>query len=505
MKFTRRNALKTSGLALGGLAFGRGKALAQCVPHSPCYPTSDKTQYYTYFYDALPTMDFTQTPVAPGTSFPTPTDTPPLEPNEMRITFMGSCIPPVRRAQAMMSIFVEVGWQNNKAVDQVIFDCGSGCVRNYGAMGVGFGRMNKIFINHLHCDHISDLTHIYGFGPSLDRLSPLYVFGPSPSGVRNPSPPPMFYDDGTNAFCRHLRETLRWHSESFSFQNTSYQGYIRPTKKDWGLPVVPVPVDGDPSNDGYAMIPIELNWAQIGGIAYDNPTTGLKITHYPVIHCRRGSMGYRLEWDSPSGPLSMIYSSDTKPEVNTILQASNGGKGVDVLIHEMIVPPEIWAMEASHYNQPLPAGVNTVWDNTVNRLTEVQDSSHTPQGAFGYLLRQINPRPRLTVATHFPVSDDTIECALTSVNKHCPDITDIGQGLTWSFDLMVIRVFPNRIEQYRAEVLDYGFSPIYQGPPSNLLNTPKYHDSQGNGDPYAQIDPTYQIESGPTTYCSDGY
>ena len=36
-----------------------------------------------------------------------------------------------------MSIFVEVGWENGKALDQAIFDCGSGCCANYGAMGVG--------------------------------------------------------------------------------------------------------------------------------------------------------------------------------------------------------------------------------------------------------------------------------------------------------------------------------------------------------------------------------
>ncbi len=506
MKFNRRDAFKVSGLALGGMALSRArKAFTQCLSTGGCYPTDDNTQFYTYFYDSIPTMDFTQAPVFPGTPFPTPTDTPALEPNEMRITFMGSCIPPVRRAQAMMSVFVEVGWQNNKAVDQVIFDCGSGCVRNYGAMGVGYGRMDKIFINHLHGDHMSDLTHIYCFGPSADRLSPLYVFGPSPSGVRNPLRRPEFYDDGTNAFCRNLREALRWHSESFSFQNTSYDGYEPPTRKSWGLPVDPRPVDGDPPNDGYAMVPIELDWTKTGGVAYDNPLTGVKITHFPVIHCRRGSMGYKFEWNG----MSMIYTSDTKPEVNTLLQASNGGKGVDVLIHEMIVPPEIWAMEASHYNQPPPAGANTTWDNTVARLTDVQNSSHTPQGAFGYILSKINPRPRLTVATHFPVSDDTIACALDSVKLHCPDITDLGQGLTWSFDLMVIRVFPNQpIQQYRAKVLDYGFSPIYQAPPGEL-NTPKYHDDDGNGDPYAQIDEKTAInqtdKNSKPNWCASGY
>ena len=508
MKVTRRDALKASGLALGGLAIGgTGKALAQCLPHGPCYPdTTHNTQRYSWF-DKLPTMDFTQTPVAPGTpfTFPTPSDTPKLDPDEMRITFMGSCTPLLRRAQALMSIFVEVGWKDNKAVDQVIFDCGSGCTRNYSAMGVGYGRMDKIFINHLHGDHTADLSHIYCFGPSGDRLSPQFVFGPSPSGVKSPRPPRRYYDDGINAFCANLREAWRWHTESFSFQNTSYQGYQLPTQQDWGLPVKPVPVSDDPPDDGYAMIPIQLDWTKIGGVAYNNPNTGLKITHFPVIHTRRGAMGYKLEWYGPDGswnrPLSMIYTSDTKPEQNTILQAINRdpkgvAKGVDVLIHEMIVPPEIWAMEFSHLNQP---GSGPNWDNVVARSTDVQNASHTPQGAFGYLLSQINPRPRLTVATHFPVSDDTIACALESVNKHCPDITDLGQGLTWSFDLLVLRVYPDRIEQYRAEVLDYGFGPLYAGPPANLKNPPKYSD------PYAQIDRTYEIKSGNDTYCDDGY
>ena len=505
---TRRQSLKLSGLALGGLALGR-RAAADCVePSQPCYPTADETQRYSY-YDSLPTIDYRQTPKPPGTVFSPPSDTPPLEPDEMRIIFMGSCIPPVRRAQAMMSIFVEVGWdeKTQRPLDHFIFDCGSGCVRNYGSMGVGFNRMDKIFVNHLHGDHMSDLTHIYCFGPSLDRLSPLYVWGPGPSGVRSPVPPYKRYSDGTKSFCQHLREALRWHSESFSFQNTSYKDFEPPTRRSWGLPHEPVPVSDDAEDDGFAMVPIQLDWRRVGGVAYDNRTTGVKVTHFPVIHCRRGSLGYKLEWNG----LSMIYTSDTKPEYNTIIQAANGGVGVDVLVHEMIVPPEIWAMEASHYDRPIPKGANPAWDNAVNRMIQVQNSSHTPQGGFGYLLSQIHPRPRLTVATHFPVADDTISCALRSVNKHCPDISaDIGklgeQALTWSFDLMVLRVRPGRpIEKLRAQVNEFGFSPIYTGPKAEDLNTPRYHDANGDGDPFAQIDTSASIVPGADTYCEDGY
>jgi len=29
---------------------------------------------------------------------------------------------------------------------------------------------------------------------------------------------------------------------------------------------------------------------------YDNKDTGVKITFFPVIHARKGSVGYKLEW-----------------------------------------------------------------------------------------------------------------------------------------------------------------------------------------------------------------
>jgi ribonuclease Z len=503
---SRRDSLKLSGLALGGLALGT-RAGATCNPPSaPCYPTEIRTQQYSY-YTGLPTLDYRQLPVVPNTpyTFPTPSDTPPLLENEMRITFMGSCIPPVRRAQAMMSVFVEVGSKDGKALDQFVFDCGSGCVANYGAMGVGFGRMDKIFLNHLHGDHMSDLTHIYCFGPSGDRLSPLYVFGPGPSGIRNPVTKRR-YADGTKALCQNLREALRWHSESFSFQNTSWDGYEPPTRRSWGLPHDPVPVSDDAADDGYAMVPIQLDWRDVGGLAYFNRKTGVKITHFPVIHCRKGSIGYKLEWNG----LSMVYTSDTKPEYNTIIQSRNGGDGIDVLIHEMVTPPEVWAMGNSHYNQ---YGSDQRWNETVERLKQVQNSSHTPQGAFGYLLSQIHPRPRLAVATHFPVSDDTITCALQSINKHCPDIgTDLDHlgdyGLAWSFDLMIIRVFAGNpkpdIQRCKAQVLDYGFSPLVELPPGDL-NPPKYATPDGKPDPYAQIDQSSAIDPGDDTFCDTGF
>ncbi len=44
----------------------------------------------------------------------------------------------------------------------------------------------------------------------------------------------------------------------------------------------------------------------------------------------------------------------------------------------------------------------------------------TSPGAFGYILSQIQPKPRLTVATHFPVADDTVTSAFESVKGTAP-------------------------------------------------------------------------------------
>jgi ribonuclease Z len=283
------------------------------------------------------------------------------------------------------------------------------------------------------------------------------------------------------------------------------------------LPSLPVQVSDDPPNDGYALIPFELTledyWAG-KNIAYDNKSTGVKITYFPVIHARKGSLGYKLEWTPPGIPgaktLSMIYTSDTRPEELSIEQAINEGRGVDVFIHEMSPAAQIWAMKGA--NLPVPPDPDSP---VVQNTAMVQNSSHTPQGAFGYMLSQIEPRPRLTVATHFPVADDTVECAMKSVLDHCPDAYQgnapkAGTRITWPLDLMVISVSEGQILEQKGMVSNYNNSAINQPIPSGTKNPPKYRKEDGTGDPYAQIDRATEIdpcdcETGECHYRVDGY
>ena len=138
---TRRQVLKASGLALGGLVVGgglTGSEIARAAEEQPCinsctpipacsWTNNAAAQRYNYF-NGLPAFK--------PFDFSSATTIPRLCENEMRITFMGLCFPPPRKAQQMMSVFVEVGWnkETNMPLDQFVFDCGSGVVANYGAM-----------------------------------------------------------------------------------------------------------------------------------------------------------------------------------------------------------------------------------------------------------------------------------------------------------------------------------------------------------------------------------
>lgn len=500
---SRRDLIKNTGLAIGGLAVGSkilsaDEAALQCGPNACGYPEN-------YSVKDTETWDYPNTLREFSLN-----DQQNLDDDEMRITFLGSNFPPARRTQQLMSVFVEVGpWVKNtsynkgnwgRAADSFVFDIGPGTANNYGAAGISYGRMDKVFIAHLHGDHMGDLPCVYCFGPSEDRKTPLYVFGQSQSGVKVPAwgnNPSRYYNDGTRNFCYNLRESCRWHTESFSFLPTNYgPTYPIPTKDDFGTPQQLVPVSDDPPYDGYAIVPVELNWKK-PGIAYNNPSTGVKVTHFPVIHARQGSMGFKLEWNG----LSMVYSSDTRPETYSQDMAS----GVDVFIHEMILPPDLLAMKNKGMDGPDPSVPG--YPGAVYMAKTVEESSHSPQGAYGCLLSGIKVRPKLSVIAHFPAANDTVDCALKSVRKHFPgeNYPVEGKDIVWACDFMVLRVKKNgNITQWRTRTNRFGFSA-----PMNFFaktGQPKYHKGNTNlMDPTQQLDLSTFIGPGPKTWCRDGY
>jgi ribonuclease Z len=455
MSITRRELLKNSAATVGGLALGG--ALSSCSTSSAQSP-GDPTQMNSLLA-SLP-------PYHPGTEK--------LGRDEMRISFMGTtCIPMI--SQAAVSVFVELG--NG---DCFVFDMGTGSIVKYWAMGVNLDKMYKIFLTHLHADHMGDLPFIYGFGPSYGRFWPLYIWGPSesnftytdPNGnVRGPFP------DGTKAYCDHLTEMMRWHNESQAFLFTSYNDYPPP------------PYDLSNKRDAYDLVAFELDWRKTGKDASGNPNNdnvaynqnGVKITHFPAVHCRAGSLSYKLEWKTPLGEvLSMIYCGDSLPNNYMI---DNAKSGVDVLIHEIVMTASNWIRKMGIDPDTHP--------NAVQQAQNVQDSSHTPHKAYGFILDQVQKQgkaPRLAVGTHFQATDDTIQLALEDIRKW------YNGEVTIAADTVVLNVTPAGVTRRRAVVSNYAWPITSTQIPYKNPQPPKYWKNNPNtgrpdGDPTAQLDP----------------
>ena len=492
-RISRRDALKLSGATLAAMAAGNGAQAAW----NGLQPPPGLTQVNTTFKSLRP--------FDPGE---------PIGSREMRISFLGTSVIE-RRAQARSSVFVELG--NGEAF---VFDCGSGVVSNYVAMSIPWSKMNKIFLTHLHGDHTSDLTHVYCFGPQGDRKSPLFVWGPSSSGVRNPDYPanprkqrhnPEYYDDGTLTFCEHFREMNRWHTESQSFVSTEWDPAEVVTT---GIPGWPgVGFQASPG-DGYDIYATELDWATGDAGEYwctntmlvprETPAPGpgqvpvpfdtapwvayqtdeVRISFFRSVHGRNGSLGYKLEWLTEG--LSMIFTGDTKPNEFLLDSATAGERPVDVLISEIVVDPEIWVARQS--------GITDECDPTFQagllNAEAVQENSHTPQKAFGYILNELQKArktPRLAVGTHFQATDDTIFMAMKDIRS------SYGGPVTIASDLMVLRVTRPAVDQRRAIVSDYSWSAAWNQKRETAL--PKYCDTDPESDnPYKPMAPLAQFD-----------
>ena len=267
-----------------------------------------------------------------------------LADNEMRITACGSWGPaPLRIGQGASCLLVELG--NG---DVFIFDVGGGTVGNLFALGVHPARLDKVFITHLHLDHVGGIFPLFD-AMGWARNTPLHVWGPS--GYT----PEL----GIAAFTQNVREASEWHIQSK--QSILARG---------GMTIVPHEVDIS-----------KFSPERPRQLAYDE--NGVKIYAFPVIHSLAGAMGYRLEWNGRT----LVYSADSQPSTFEAEQ----GKGADVFIHEIFPSAE----EFAYYNHmPIQAAEGVMVE-------------HTTPAELGRVFGLA--KPRLGVGMHFTLDDKLID------------------------------------------------------------------------------------------------
>jgi hypothetical protein len=82
-----------------------------------------------------------------------------LSKDEIRVTACGTGLPAARRGQAATCFLIELG--NG---DKFLFDIGTGSMANIAAMMIPYEYLDKVFLSHLHTDHMGDPQRIEGVG-----------------------------------------------------------------------------------------------------------------------------------------------------------------------------------------------------------------------------------------------------------------------------------------------------------------------------------------------------
>jgi ribonuclease Z len=211
----------------------------------------------------------------------------------IRVTLLGTGAPVPSIERFGPSILVEAGGQ------MLLFDCGRGASQRLWQMKIPLGRIDALFLTHLHSDHIVGIPDVWltGWIPAVygRRAHVFEVFGPA----------------GTREMMDNLVKAFSWDIATRSKEKN---------KEDSGALVN--------AHD----ISEKFVWEK----------NGVKVTPFTVRHAEfiDSALGYRIDY----GGHSVILSGDTRYSENLVRYA----KGADVVIHEVAA-----ANESSMKTSPL--------------------------------------------------------------------------------------------------------------------------------------------------------
>ena len=257
------------------------------------------------------------------------------EPGTLRVRLLGTNGGPTINAQRLgISTLVEAG------TETLVFDCGRGSPTGLSRLGIPVTNVRKVFITHLHSDHVIGIPELYLFPwASTGRKLPFEVWGPT----------------GTKSMMDHLRQAF------------AFDIHVRGD------------VDEKFAAEGIRAIAHDIR----EGVIYES--NGVKVTAFLVDHGPvRPAFGYRLDY----GGRSVVISGDTRPSENLVKFA----QGADVLIHEI----GTWKQDPllSGPQDELYAGTNLT-----RRQRRTIAEHHTDAEEVGEVFEKV--KPRLAVLSHY--------------------------------------------------------------------------------------------------------
>lgn len=203
----------------------------------------------------------------------------------IKITLLGTGAPVPSIERFGPSILVEAGGQ------KLLFDCGRGAGQRLWQLKIPLGKIDALFLTHLHSDHVVGIPDVWltGWIPAVygRRTYPLLVFGPG----------------GTGDMMGNLVKAFSWDISTRRKENN---------KADSGALVNATDI-----KEGFT-------WER----------GGVKVTPFTVRHAEfiDSALGYRIDYAGHS----VILSGDTRYSENLIRYA----KGADVVIHEVAAANE---------------------------------------------------------------------------------------------------------------------------------------------------------------------
>lgn len=209
-----------------------------------------------------------------------------------------------------------------------VFDAGSGAVRNLGKMGVNHGRIEAIFLTHLHSDHIDGLGELL-----LQR----WVAGgnPAPVPVHGPTGVDVVVGGLMQAYAPDRQYRVAHHGEAV-VPPGGFGGHARPFEVGPDDAVVLLK-DGD------------LEIAAFG------------VDHSPV----KPAAGYRIRYKDRSA----VLSGDTRKSASVQREAA----GADLLVHEALSAPLVGVLQEGAQRAGRP--------NLVRIFADVIDYHTSPEQA----------------------------------------------------------------------------------------------------------------------------
>ncbi|MGH8633046.1 MAG: guanitoxin biosynthesis MBL fold metallo-hydrolase GntH, partial [Burkholderiales bacterium] len=221
------------------------------------------------------------------------------------------------------------------------------------AQMIPYDLLDKVFLGHLHVDHFGDLGSFWIGGSTMNRLTPVRVWGPSGAEPKY----------GTKYALEKLKEAYVWDLATRS---------------------------GAIDARGLELEVHEFDYKGVNKVVYEK--NGVVIRSIPAIHGIDGAISYILEWNG----LKFAYSSDTFPNKWWIEYT----RGADIAIHECFLTPNMLVTKQGF--TPLEGLV-------------VGSLGHTSPQQFGKVMAET--KPRLAVGYHFYNDFDTFPTMMAEIRK----------------------------------------------------------------------------------------